>query len=332
MMERRRSKRCSRSAARFVQKFTFALALSLVWSACSSASKETATASSEVPHPSRNVSSLDPRAELSSSEAADGSVLLVTLKLGESKRALSSAASGAQTKGGELVTAVFEQTSLPFFKVDEDTYQAVFGVPFNHKPGPAAIKVKFDGKELELPFTIVDGNYRSEVLRVDGRHVNPRKKDLVRIKKEVAEVRAVYDRITPIKYWKGPFLFPVNSLVTSPFGTKRVYNGELQSFHQGLDLRAPTGTPIRSSAAGEVALAKNLFFTGNTVLVDHGYGVFTLYAHLSKLRVKKGQKVAPNQLLGLAGATGRASGPHLHWGAIIHRAKVNPLELTKVMQ
>ncbi len=90
------------------------------------------------------------------------------------------------------------------------------------------------------------------------------------------------------------------------------------------------GTPIHAPAAGIVALAKDLYYTGNTVLIDHGFGVITLYAHLSKLKVKNGDKVLPNQLVGLAGMTGRVSGPHLHWGAIIRSVKVNPLELTKL--
>jgi murein DD-endopeptidase MepM/ murein hydrolase activator NlpD len=127
-------------------------------------------------------------------------------------------------------------------------------------------------------------------------------------------------------------VLPIDSKVTSIYGTKRTFNGEMRSFHQGLDLRAKTGTPVRAPAGGTVVLAKDLFFTGNTVILDHGYGIFTIYAHMSKLGVKKGEKVNVKQQLGLSGATGRASGPHLHWGAQVNKSKVNPLELTRVMQ
>ena len=134
------------------------------------------------------------------------------------------------------------------------------------------------------------------------------------------------------KYWKGSFQVPINSAVTSTFGNKRIFNGEMKSFHQGLDLRAAMGTPIHAASGGVIVLAKNLFMTGNTVLIDHGYGIFTVYAHMSKLQVKKGQEVKPGETLGLSGMTGRASGPHLHWGAVINRFKVNPTDLTTVLQ
>jgi murein DD-endopeptidase MepM/ murein hydrolase activator NlpD len=117
--------------------------------------------------------------------------------------------------------------------------------------------------------------------------------------------------------------------VTSSFGSRRVYNGIQSSAHTGLDFKAPKGTPIYAASRGRVALAKNLFFTGNTVILDHGYGVLTLYAHMSKLKVKKGQMVEGGHLLGLSGMTGRVTGPHLHWMAIIHKQKVNPIGLTQ---
>jgi murein DD-endopeptidase MepM/ murein hydrolase activator NlpD len=161
--------------------------------------------------------------------------------------------------------------------------------------------------------------------------VNPKKKDLIRIRREQAEIAAIYKTITEQKHWDGPFALPIQSPVTSIFGTRRLFNGHQASFHQGLDLKAPEGSPIRSAAAGIVVLSKDLFFTGNTVLIDHGYGIFTIYAHLSKLGVAKGQAVKAGDLLGLSGATGRVSGPHLHWGAVIHRAKVNPSDLLKIM-
>ncbi len=240
---------------------------------------------------------------------------------------------------GETPYAEYEGQKVPLYPAPEkgaNRWEAALGVPYNKAPGQDKIVVWLGkpgaSQRLELPFRIVAGNYRSEVLKVAERHVNPRKKDLLRIQREGAEIRKLYERLTLKKYWQGPFRLPIESPITSPYGTKRVFNGELQSFHQGLDLKAPTGTPIRAASAGEVILAKDLFMTGNTVILDHGYGVFTIYAHMSRLGVKPGDLVKRDQELGLSGMTGRASGPHLHWGAVVQKAKINPVFLTQVMR
>ena len=152
-----------------------------------------------------------------------------------------------------------------------------------------------------------------------------------RIKKEAAEIGRLYRSPRMIKDWQGAFEFPIQSAVTSQFGTRRVFNGEMKSFHQGLDLKAPEGTPIAAPAGGKVVLAKDLYMTGNTIILDHGYGLFTIYAHMSVMRAKLGTLVKKGELLGLSGMTGRASGPHLHWGAVVHLLKVNPMDLIRVL-
>lgn len=264
---------------------------------------------------------------MSAPETADGTIILVSVKLGP-------------TLEGKALSGEFDDIELPFFK-DGDVYRAVLGIPLDHKPGPTAVKVRVgEGADLHLAeaaFNVVSGNYptTTETLNVDGRRVQPKNpKDLARIKREVAEIGEVYAAVTPKKYWNGPFVFPVKNttIFTSSFGKRRIYNGVQTSPHTGLDMKAPLGTPILAAAPGKVVLAKNLFFTGNTVILDHGYGVLTLYAHMSKLKVKKGKDVAVGTLLGLSGMTGRANGPHLHWMAIIHKQKVNPLGLTQVMK
>ena len=271
------------------------------------------------------------KAQLSATEVVDGSVLLVTIHAPE------------KTKASE-VTVSYNGKVFQAFPVEEENskesvFRSVVGVAFGTKMGQSSLQVEWSAPgtsrvvhKLKMPFQVIDGNYRAEVLKVDPRHVNPKKRDLRRIRKEVAEVGEIYRMITQKKYWEGPFALPIDSPITSPFGTKRVFNGEMKSFHQGLDLKAAIGAPINAAANGVIVMAKDLFFTGNTVLIDHGFGIFTLYAHLSKLKVKKGQKVSKGDLLGLAGMTGRASGPHLHWGAIINRAKVNPMDLVRVMK
>jgi murein DD-endopeptidase MepM/ murein hydrolase activator NlpD len=325
LFQGRSFKSLSPTARRTFRHFNSASAIFLLLAgvtACASTGNRTAAAVSAVQESQGGV-----QAELSADRAANGDLLLVTLKL----------PSGVAEKD---VSVHFGDTDLPLYNskgsrttaTDTSVYQTVLGVPYQQKPGSAEVMVKWNGGELKLPFTVFEGDYPSSVIQVDNRHVNPSPKDLKQIKRDIAEVGKIYQKVTPIKYWDGPFALPVDSIVTGKFGTKRMFNGELQSFHQGLDLRAPMKTPIHAPAGGVVVLAHSLFFTGNTVLLDHGYGVFTIYAHMSKLKVKKGQIVKAGQLLGLSGMTGRASGPHLHWGAVIHKAKVNPFELTTVMQ
>jgi murein DD-endopeptidase MepM/ murein hydrolase activator NlpD len=145
--------------------------------------------------------------------------------------------------------------------------------------------------------------------------------------REAREIEEIHNTISGEALWREPFVVPIPGGTGTNFGSRRVFNGESRNPHAGADLRATTGTPIRSTNKGRVALAKNLFFTGNTVIVDHGLGIYTLYAHLSRIDVKKDATVERAQVIGLAGATGRVTGPHLHWGARVQNARVDPFSL-----
>lgn len=290
----------------------------LFLSACATASTPNRTTSSIDIKPE----ALNIQTELSSHEVVSGTLALVKLNLPEDLRK-------------KQVIGEFEGNELPFYETNQGL-EAVLSVPYEHAPGPGSILVKIgegaDTKQFQVPFKVIEGNYRSEVLHVDSRRVNPKATDLLRIREEQAEVQEIYKKVTRQKYWKGPFIFPIQSRVTSPFGSKRVFNGQLKNFHPGLDLKAAVGTPIRAAAPGVVVMAKSLFYTGNTVMVDHGYGMITLYAHMSKIQVKLGQQVKGNELLGLSGKTGRVNGPHLHWQAVVHRVKVDPMGLIQVIR
>ncbi len=266
-------------------------------------------------------------ATLSGDRVQRGAVLLLAVRL--------PAAAGEKP----VLRAEFDGLELPVYSVGEGLFEGIVGVPFDYRLGETAVKVVASTGDdesdqvLSLPFTVLEGDYGSETLKVSPRHVNPSKKDLARIKRDIEETREIYRRVTPKRYWTGKgFIYPVDSLITSPYGKKRLFNGEMQSYHQGIDMRAPTGTPIRAAGAGKVVLAKDLFFSGRTVILDHGYGLFSIYAHMSKLLVKKGQEVQAGKVVGLSGMTGRSSGPHLHFGTIIHKVKVDPVEFIKVIK
>ena len=137
--------------------------------------------------------------------------------------------------------------------------------------------------------------------------------------------------VTPERFWHGPFDAPVPGSATSSFGRLTITNGKPAGRHQGTDFRATTGTPVKAPNAGRVVIARNLYFAGNTVIIDHGLGVFSLLAHLSRIDVAPGATVARGDRLGESGATGRVTGPHLHWAVRFGEMTVDPLALMSAL-
>lgn len=161
-------------------------------------------------------------------------------------------------------------------------------------------------------------------LTVDKKYVNPPASEQERIKRDREKVRAALERKLPERMWSLPLNRPVPGGVSSLFGMKRVFNGEPRSVHRGLDLRGAAGTPIHACADGQVVLVDNLYFSGNTVYINHGDGVFTAYLHMSEPRVEEGQMIKKGDLVGLVGATGRVTGPHLHLSLLVQGQTVDP--------
>ncbi len=149
--------------------------------------------------------------------------------------------------------------------------------------------------------------------------------------REARQLAAIWKIAAPKKLWADPFMKPVSSRLTSGFGRRRIVNGQPRSPHSGVDLRASSGTPIKATNTGKVVLAKELFFAGQTIILDHGLGLYTLYAHCSRILAKEGDLVTRGEIIGEVGATGRVTGPHLHWACRINSARVNPLNLTTLM-
>lgn len=184
----------------------------------------------------------------------------------------------------------------------------------------------------EMFIKVEDGKYTKEQIQVSSSKVNPTSKAVKdRTEKEYAEAMRIYGTVNKESYIKSAFIAPMQSVITSDFGKARVYNDSLKGYHSGTDYRAAVGTPIVASNDGVVALVAERFYSGGTVLIDHGQGVYTCYFHMSKFDVKKGQKVKKAQQLGLSGASGRVTGPHLHFAVRINKVQVDPLQFIELM-
>jgi murein DD-endopeptidase MepM/ murein hydrolase activator NlpD len=219
--------------------------------------------------------------------------------------------------GMEFAQIQWQGKSIPYTKIGKE-WITVIGVDLDVKASdyPAEIEVTRNGnvEKSDLTVHVKEVKFPVEHLQVEEQYVELSPENTERALREARELEDIHNSISPEALWREPFIVPIPGGVGSSFGKRRVFNGESRNPHAGADLKATTGTPIRSANRGRVVLAKNLFFTGNTVIVDHGLGVYTLYAHLSRMNVKEGEIVERAKIIGLAGATGRVTGPHLHWG------------------
>jgi len=183
-----------------------------------------------------------------------------------------------------------------------------------------------DGREAlgAWAIEIVEKDFPEENLKVAPKFVEPPPEVQERIARERAKLERIYGHREAYSPPAEPFARPVPGIKTSIFGMRRLFNGQPRSPHPGLDLRAAEGTPVRASGPGRVVLAQNLYYSGNIVIIDHGGGLFTLYAHLSEIEVSEGSTARAGDLIGLSGSTGRVTGPHLHWGAKIGDRPFDP--------
>lgn len=209
---------------------------------------------------------------------------------------------------------------------DGDRWIAVVGIPLATRPGPHSVKV-YSGKggQVEVPFEVKDKQYRTQHLTIKNqRQVDPNPEDLKRIAQEQERSNAALSRFTVTDNPVLSLAAPVEGVRSDSYGSRRVFNGQPRNPHSGMDIAAATGTVIHAPADGVVVEAGDFFFNGNTLYIDHGYGLVTMYCHLSSVAVKVGDKVARGEVIGKVGATGRVTGPHLHWGVALNRAMVDP--------
>jgi hypothetical protein len=225
---------------------------------------------------------------------------------------------------------------LAFFRGrNGNAWFAFAGVDVEAPAGPSSLRISAQttkGPSVDLSRTIEihPAHYRSTTLTVAPQFVAPPPENLSRIKAEVELKNKIFATSAPEPLWLGDFLAPVDAPPTDSFGTRRIFNGQLDSVHKGMDFRAHTGTVVRAGNSGVVALARPLYYEGNCVVIDHGLGLYTISMHLSRIDVHEGQRVVKGQRLGLSGATGRVTGPHLHWAVRWQNAYLDPAKVLRM--
>ena len=202
---------------------------------------------------------------------------------------------------------------------------AVVGVPADAAPGEREVVVRTSSGEQSLAFTVVSRDFPEERLTIANRRmVNPEPADLERHRRERAIQDAAYGLRTAPREGLLPFMQPAQGRISGEFGFRRILNGQPRARHSGLDIAAATGTPVVAPAPGTVAAVGDYFFNGKTLLLDHGGGLVTMYCHLHRIDVAEGEEVERGAVLAAIGATGRATGPHLHWSVSLSGVRVDP--------
>jgi murein DD-endopeptidase MepM/ murein hydrolase activator NlpD len=214
---------------------------------------------------------------------------------------------------------------------DGTLWQGLVGIDLNVAPGTYPLTVEVPGRQPmlagETALRVEPHRFATRTLRVAPEFVDPPPAVVDRILAEAAKLEALFKVVTP-RAWSDPFALPLSTRPPTPnFGSRSVFNGQARAPHAGVDFSSPAGTPVVAPGGGTVVLAMDLYFTGQTVIIDHGGGLYSLFAHLSSMAVGAGDAVARGDSVGQVGSTGRATGPHLHWAVRLNGARVDPLSL-----
>lgn len=225
---------------------------------------------------------------------------------------------------------------LRFYRGGPGSWHALIGIDLDTEPSviPVVVgAVTGGGLTLRSTYDLVveSKEFPTRRLTVDESYVNPPAEVTERILREASRVATIFETETDHKLWSGSFARPVPGAATSSFGKRSILNGQPRSPHSGTDFQGAEGTPVKAPNTGRVVLAENLYFSGNVVILDHGWGLYSYFGHLSRIDVEEDQVVTTGQVVGAVGATGRVTGPHLHWTVRVNGARVDSLSLMDVL-
>ena len=222
--------------------------------------------------------------------------------------------------------AFYGKVRLYVQKTKPEHWQALVGIPLLATPGEQYIQVK-DFSQRKIPFSVEPHQYQEQHITLKGKqkkYVNPNLAHMDRIKRERPILSNARQHYSQRALATGAFSLPVSGITTGSFGLKRFYNQQARNPHTGVDYAAKTDTPIRAPAKGRVILTGEFYFNGKTVFIDHGMGLVSVYIHMNNIQVEQGQLLNAGDIIGGIGQTGRATGPHLHWGVYLNQTAVNP--------
>lgn len=229
----------------------------------------------------------------------------------------------------EIPSASLNGKDIPFSRCGETSFVGIGAVALETKPGRYMLHIRTGGKSMQLPLLVKRTQFPTLFLTLPKEKVFLSPEDTERAEREEERLRSLWMSMTG-RLWEGRFLLPLEHGISTVFGTKRMMNQKVTSIHKGVDIRGKGGDRVTASNKGRVVLAEELFFGGNTVILDHGQGIFTMYMHLSSFNITLGDLVSTGDVIGSVGSSGRSSGPHLHFGVKVQGISVNPVSFVKL--
>ena len=235
-----------------------------------------------------------------------------------------------------ILTVGFNGKTHPFYsETQERRFAALLGIDLDTRPGQYQLQIEAiarDGTAYSnsLLLQVKKTDFETQRLSLPRTMVDLDQDTLARVKREATRLNTLFEGVRNERLWTGGFVIPVEGPITGRFGMRRVINGQRRNPHTGIDLQAGEGTPVHATNGGVIVLSDHLFFSGKSVIIDHGLGIYSMYFHLSEAIVHEGDRVSKASVIGRVGSTGRSTAPHLHWGIKINGARVDPLSLLQL--
>ena len=226
-----------------------------------------------------------------------------------------------------------DNTTISFYRDNATApLRALLGIDLDEPPGSKELRISIVAKDGRLrlqriAYTVLKKEFSTQHLTLPGAKGVPGQQKDERFEREKAIVEKIFAQTVQEKLWRGVFIRPIAGEITTDFGTRRFINGVPKNHHTGIEIKAPAGTPVAASADGRVLYTGRFSLSGNSIFIDHGTGICTMYFHLASIAVQSGQKIKKGDVIGTVGSTGRSTGPHLHWGVRINNQRVDPLAL-----